>query len=35
MTTLPKTASSTPLVALLGALALAGASAVRFGRKAA
>jgi LPXTG-motif cell wall-anchored protein len=33
MTTLPKTASSTPLVALLGALALAGASAVRFGRK--
>jgi LPXTG-motif cell wall-anchored protein len=33
MTTLPKTASSTPLVALLGALALAGASAVRFGRR--
>jgi LPXTG-motif cell wall-anchored protein len=31
--TLPKTASSTPLVALLGALALAGASAVRFGRR--
>jgi LPXTG-motif cell wall-anchored protein len=33
MTTLPRTASSTPLVALLGALALAGASAVRFGRR--
>jgi len=31
--TLPKTASSTPFVALLGALALAGASAVRFGRR--
>lgn len=31
--TLPKTASSTPLVALLGALALAGASVVRFGRR--
>jgi LPXTG-motif cell wall-anchored protein len=31
--TLPTTASSTPLVALLGALALAGASAVRFGRR--
>jgi LPXTG-motif cell wall-anchored protein len=33
--TLPKTASSTPLVALLGALSLAGAAAVRFSRKAA
>lgn len=34
--TLPKTASSTPLVALLGALSLAGAAAIRFGsRKAA
>ncbi|HKB71360.1 MAG TPA: LPXTG cell wall anchor domain-containing protein [Thermoanaerobaculia bacterium] len=31
--TLPKTASSTPLVALLGALSLAGAAAVRFGRR--
>jgi len=31
--TLPKTASSTPLVALLGALSLAGAAAMRFGRK--
>jgi LPXTG-motif cell wall-anchored protein len=30
---LPKTASSTPLVALLGALSLAGAAAVRFGRR--
>jgi LPXTG-motif cell wall-anchored protein len=31
--TLPKTASSTPLIALLGALSLAGAAAVRFGRR--
>ena len=31
--TLPKTASSTPLVALLGALSLAGAAAIRFGRR--
>jgi LPXTG-motif cell wall-anchored protein len=31
--TLPKTASSTPLLALLGALSLAGAAAMRFGRK--
>jgi LPXTG-motif cell wall-anchored protein len=31
--TLPKTASSTPLVGLLGALSLAGAAAVRFGRR--
>ncbi len=31
--TLPKTASSTPLIALLGALSLAGAAAVHFGRK--
>jgi hypothetical protein len=31
--TLPRTASSTPLVGLLGALSLAGAAAVRFGRR--
>ena len=31
--TLPKTASSTPLVGLLGALSLAGAAAVHFGRR--
>lgn len=31
--TLPKTASSTPLAALLGALLLAGGAAVRFGRR--
>jgi LPXTG-motif cell wall-anchored protein len=31
--TLPKTASSTPLVGLLGALSLAGAAALRFGRR--
>ena len=31
--TLPKTASSTPLIGLLGALSLAGAAAVRFGRR--
>jgi LPXTG-motif cell wall-anchored protein len=31
--TLPKTASSTPLVGLLGALSLAAAAAVRFGRR--
>jgi len=30
---LPKTASSMPLVALLGALSLAGAAAIRFGRR--
>ena len=31
--TLPKTASNTPLVGLLGALSLAGAAALRFGRR--
>jgi LPXTG-motif cell wall-anchored protein len=31
--TLPRTASSTPLVGLLGALSLAGAAAVRFSRR--
>jgi LPXTG-motif cell wall-anchored protein len=33
MKTLPKTASSLPLVALLGLLALAGASVLRFAEK--